>query len=211
MFRIFGLLAAALACAGAVTVSGEMSFDREGLVFSEVEGMTVVSLLDCSPTWEVGAPCLPIAVAHLVVPQGMKVTGIRLGGFETEVIEGEFALFPVQEPRPISDQSPVEFARPNPEYYGDFEYPVEIVTAGHQGSMFGYNVASIFVAPVQYTAKEKRLVFHPKVSFTLELEPAELDVVPVVHRSEKARQRIEEDLASFVLNPEDLSGYAPGK
>ena len=209
MIRAIAVLSAIFAIAAAVTVSGGLSFDRDGLMLTETEGMTVVSLAECGATWEVGAPSLPIAVAHLVIPQDMKVTGIRLDYYETEPVEGEFDVWPVQKPRPISESGPFEYVSPDPAYYGAFQYPSDVVTSGGQGSMSGYNIASVFVAPVQHTADERKLVFHPEVRFTVEMESEELDVVRIRNRSEAARRRIEENLAGLVLNPEDLAGFAP--
>ncbi len=208
--RLAAVLLTVLACSQATIVNGELAFDREELVFSVTDGMTIVGLVECGTVWEPGAPSLPIATAQLVVPQGMRVTGVVLDEFETEAIEGEFDIRPVQEPRPLSDDRPPEFTGPDPDYYGAFEYPGDIVTVGAQGSMFGYNLASVFVAPVQYNASEKKLVFHPRVRFTLEMEPAEFETAPVSNRSSKAQERIEENLAGLVLNPEDLSRFAPG-
>jgi hypothetical protein len=202
-----------LACvlAAATTVSGEMTFDREQLLLSELDGMTTVSLPGCVPTWEVGAPSVPIATAQLVVPQDMRVTGITIDGFETEAVEGEFDVYPAQQPRPLSDPGPFEYTPPDPQYYGAFEYPGSIAVSAHQGSMFGYNIASVFVAPIQYNAGEKKLVFHSRVSFTLQLEPADLGYLEVGNRSQESVRRIENHLAVLVLNPEDISTFAPGR
>lgn len=203
------LLPSLLACASGTAVTGALTFDRNELEFSQTNGMTVVSLPGHSMTWEVGAPSLPIATAKMVVPQGMEVVGVRLLGFETEPIEGEFEVFPVQEPRPISSQEEPRFTPPDPGFYGLAEYPGKIATVGKQGMMFGYNIATVFVAPVQYAASRKKLVFHPLVEFSLVLAPNEDYRKAGMERSEAARARIEQDLGEVVLNPEDIGRYAP--
>ncbi|UCG44326.1 MAG: hypothetical protein JSU73_06910 [candidate division WOR-3 bacterium] len=201
----------ACALAAAATVSGEMTFDREQLLLSELDRMTTVSLPGCVPAWEVGAPSVPIATAQLVVPQDMRVTGVTVDRFEAEVVEGEFDVYPTQQPRPLSDPGPFEYTPPDPQYYGAFEYPGSIAVNAHQGSMFGYNIASVFVAPVRYNADEKKLIFHPRVSFTLQLESADLGYLEVGNRSPESVRRIEDHLAALVLNPGDISTWAPGK
>jgi hypothetical protein len=208
MTRVFVLLLAGATFALALTVSGEMNFDRNRLGLNERGGMTVVSLERLTSTWEIGAPSLPIAVAQLVVPQDMKVTGVRLDAVETETIPGAVNVYPVQPPRPMSDPGPFAFVPPDQKYYGPM-YPAEVTTAGHQGSMFGYNIASVFVAPVQYNGADRTLVIHPRVRFTLELEPADLDYLRPGHRSPEARRRVEACIASIVLNPQDIAAYAP--
>jgi hypothetical protein len=208
MTRVFVLLLAGVTCALALTVSGEMSFDRSRLGMNERDGMTVVSLERLTSTWEVGAPSLPIAVAQMVVPQDMEVTGVRLDAVETETIPGAHDIYPVQPPRPLSDPGPFVFAPPDPKYYGS-TYPAEVATTGHQGSMFGYNIASVFIAPVQCNGSDKSLVFHPRVRFVLELEPADLGYLRPGNRSAEARRRIEAQIAGIVLNPQVVAASAP--
>jgi hypothetical protein len=193
----------------AATVETGVRFDQELLELRELDGQTVVGLSGCVPAWETGAPSVPIYVVQAVVPQGMKVTGVTLLDSETQVVEGEYDLYPVQPPRPLSDPGPFEYVGPDPQYYGAFRYPGETVVAAHQGSMFGYNIASAFVAPVRYVAAEKKLLFHPRVRFAFKLEPADLGYLEVRNRSPEAVRRIEAQLASFVVNPEDIARYAP--
>jgi hypothetical protein len=208
MMKALVLVLAGVACALALTVSGEMNFDRSRLGLNERDGMTVVSLERLTTTWEVGAPALPIAVAQLVVPQNMKVVAVRLDAVENETIPGPFDIYPVQQPRPLSDPGPFEFVPPDAKCYGS-TYPAEVITTGHQGSMFGYNIASVFVAPVQHDGAGKSLVFHPRVRFTLELAPADLGYLRPGNRSPEARRRVEASVASIVLNPQDVAAYAP--
>jgi hypothetical protein len=195
-------------CTLALTVEGEMTFDRNRLALKERDGMVYVSLERYPGTWEVGAPALPIAVAQFVVPQDLKVVAVRLDVVETETIPGKFDVYPVQPPHATSDPGRFEFAPPDLKYYGS-AYPAEIATAGHQGSMFGYNIASVLIAPVQYSGADRSLVFHPRVRFTIELEPADLGYLHPGNRSAEARRRVELQVAGIVLNPHDVAVYAP--
>jgi len=208
MFRIFGAILTAAALAAAATVSGELVFERGQLTLGQMDGMTTVSLGRCVSAWETGAPAVPIAVAQLVVPQGMKVTGVRLDAVETETIPGEVDVYPVQPPRALSDPGPFTYVPPDPKYYGAV-YPGQVATAGHQGSMFGYNIASVFVAPVQYNGAGKTLVFHTRVRFTFDLVPADLGYLRPGNRSPEARRRVEAAVASIVVNPQDVAACAP--
>jgi len=208
MFRTLTATLVLAALAAAATVTGELTFDRGQLTLKPMDGMTGVSLGRCVGAWEVGAPAVPIAVAQLVVPPGMKVMGVTVDAVETETLPGRFDVYPVQPPRVISDPEPSAYVPPDPKYYGAV-YPGEVATAGHQGSFFGYNIASVFVAPVQYSGADKSLVFHPRVRFTLELEPADLDYLRPGNRSLEARRRVEAQVASIVLNPEDVARFAP--
>jgi len=205
--RLLVIFAATCAVGFGLTVSAEMTFDREQLVLAERDGMTVVSLGRYVGAWETGAPAVPVAVAQLVVPPGMKVMGVTVDTVETEMV-GTYDLYPVQPPVPLSATDTPDFVPPDPKYY-DSVYPGEVAVAGHQGSMFGYNIASVFIAPVQYDGADKSLVFHLRVRFTLELEPAELGYLRPGNRSPEARRRVEAILAGIVLNPQDVASCAP--
>jgi hypothetical protein len=202
------LLLAGATFALALTINGEMTFDRSRLGLNERDGMTAVSLYRLTSTWEVGAPSLPIAIAQLVVPPDMKLVAVRLEAAKAETIPGTLHACPVQPPRAMTDPGPLTYVPPDPKYYGS-TYPTKVATAGRQGSMFGYNIVSIFVAPVQYNGADKSLVFHPCVRFTLELEPADLGYLRPGYRSPEARRRVEDCIASIVLNPQDIATYAP--
>jgi len=208
MMKLMLTSLAACAVGLGLTVQAEMMFDRAQLALTARDGLTVVSYGRCVTAWETGAPSLPIAVAQLVVPQDMKVVAVRLDAVETEAVPGTFDVYPVQSPRPLSDPGPSEFAPPDPKYYGS-TYPTDVTATGHQGSMFGYNIASVFVAPVQYSGVDKSLVFHPRVRFTLELEPADLGYLRPGNRSPEARRRVEAAVAGVVVNPQDVAGCAP--
>jgi len=191
----------------ALTVSGEMSFDRARLGFNERDGMTYVSLERYMSTWEVGAPSLPIAVAQFVVPPDMKVTGVTAVQVESDT-QGRYDIYPVQPPMTISETEPPDYVPPDVKYYGS-PYPGSVVTAGHQGSMFGYSIASVFVSPVQYNGADRSLVFHSRVRFSIELEPADLGYLVPGNRSAEARRRVEKMIADLVINPQDIPVCAP--
>ena len=208
MSRILLATLLSSALAAAATVSGEMDFDRGELLLAPMDGMTTVSLDRCVSAWETGAPAVPIAVAQFVVPEDMKVVAVRLDAVETETVPGAFDVYPVQPPRALSDPGPFEFTPADPKYYGSV-YPPQVVTTAHQGSMFGYNIASVFIAPAQFDGTNRSLVFHPRVRFTLELEPADLGYLRPGNRSPEARRRIEGQVAAIVLNPQDIAVCAP--
>ncbi len=208
MLKAFAAVISLAAFAAAATVTGELTFKGSGLALGEADGMTTVSLGRCVSAWETGAPAVPIAVAQLVVPQGMKFVAVRLDAVETETVPGAFDVYPVQPPRALSDPGPFDFVPADPKHY-DAVYPPQIVTTAHQGSMFGYNIASVFVAPVQYDGGNKSLVFHTRVRFTLELEPGDLGYLRPGNRSPEARRRVEAQIASIVLNPRDVAACAP--
>lgn len=208
MLKCAAVVLAAVTCTLALTVGGDVTFDRSRLSLDRRDGMTVVSLERHASTWQVGAPSLPIVVAQFVLPPDMKVTGVTVEAVESETLGGCFDIYPVQPPRSLSDVGPAESTPPDPEYYGGV-YPADIAAPGYQGSMFGYNIASVFIAPVQYDGTDRSLVFHGRVRYTLGLEPADLGYLRPGNRSPAARRHIEAQIAGIVLNPQDVAAFAP--
>jgi hypothetical protein len=202
-------LLTAAAAALALTQSAELTFDRAGLVLAERDGMTVVTLGRNVSTWETGAPALPVAVAQFVVPQGMRATAVSVTALEGETLPGSYDVYPVQPPVTLSETEPPAFVAPDARFYGLPAYPEAVTTLGHQGSMFGYNIASVFVAPVQHQGANKTLVFHPRVRFELTLEPGTAPDLRPGNRSAEARRRVELLVRSVVLNPDDVARCAP--
>jgi hypothetical protein len=209
MLRSLLAICLVVAFAAGTTVSGQVEFGIADLKLGELDGRTTVSLPECVQAWEVGAPAVPISVVHFVLPQDMKVTGVTIDAVETVGLEGKYDIYPVQPAVPLSAREMPPFVPPDPKYYSETAYPERVVTPAKQGSMFGYNVIGVFVAPVQYTASTGEVAFHTSVNFTLQLEPAELGYLRPGGRSPEAVRRIENQIAGFVINPDDVSFYAP--
>jgi hypothetical protein len=181
----------------------EMTFTRSG-------SYDLVALSGAAMTTVVGAPSLPVVAVNVVVPQNMRVTGVTCAPAAAEDVEGSFLIMPVQPPRPVSDAGKPAFVPPDPAVYNsDAPYPAELSRPAGQNSMFGYNVASLLVYPLQYSPKSKTLRFHRKLTLNLVLESADLGYLPAGNRSKEARDKVENDVRAVVLNPDDVSRFAP--
>jgi len=198
------------ASASAMVVECDLDFARSDLRLEPQNGFTTVSMPRCVPTWDIGAPSLPIFVARMVIPQGTRVAHVKVTPTAaTEILSCSLDVWPVQEPRQVSESLPASLTEPDPRYYGNCPYPAEVATVAKRGSMFGYNIASVFVAPIQYTASSRTLALHPGLHLELEIVSDDYDRQAVGRRSEQARRRIESSLVRLVLNPEDVSRFAP--
>lgn len=208
--RIAYLVALTIALASATVVKGDLSFTRSDLRLEVQSGFTTVSLPRCISALDVGAPSLPIFVARIVIPQGTHVARVSTTPTAAaEVLICSLEVWPVQEPRSVSGTLPVGFTEPDPLYYGNSPYPADVAVVGKRGSLFGYNIASVFVAPVQYTASGRTLTFHPALNLRLETEPDDCAQQSAVKRGGLARRRIESSIERLVLNPADVSRFAP--
>jgi hypothetical protein len=180
------------------------------MTFSKSGHYDLVVLEGAAMTTQVGAPSLPAIAVNVVVPQDMRVTAVTCDPAATEDIVGKFLIMPVQPPRPLSDTDTPSFVPPDPAVYASSApYPPELCKPAGQNSMFGYNVASLLVFPLQYSPKSKTLRFNRKLTLNLVLEPADLGYLPVGNRSEAAREKVENDVRAAVLNPDDVSRFAP--
>jgi hypothetical protein len=198
------------ACASDQPLTLDMS-GRE-MTFSKSGRYDLVVLEGAAMTTQVGAPSLPTIAVNVVVPQDMRVTGVTCLPTTTDEVEGSCFIVPVQRPRPISDTGRPSFVPPDPIIYNsDGPYPRALGMLAGQNSMRGYNVASLIVYPLQYSPKSRMLRFHRKLTLSLAMEPADLGYLPVGHRSREARDSVEEEIRSVVVNPADVSRFAPNE
>ena len=196
------------ACASDQPLTLDM-FGRE-MTFSKSGRYDLVVLEGAAMTTQVGAPSLPAIAVNVVVPQDMLVTGLTCVPAITDKVEGSFLIMPVQRPRPISATGKPSFVPPDPVIYSSDEpYPEALCRLAGQGSMRGYNVVSLIVYPLQYSPKSRTLRFHRKLTLSLAMEPANLGYLPVGRRSRETRDSIEEEIRSVVVNPADVSRFAP--
>jgi hypothetical protein len=206
---LFTIVLAALAArAAALQIALDLS-GRE-LRFSKSGQYDFVVLEGAVMTTEVGAPALPALAVNIVVPQGMRVTRVTCSQVATEAAEGSFLILPAQPPRPLSDTKPAAFVPPDPAVYGSAApYPSELGRVTGQSSMQGYNIASLLVYPLRYSPEQRTLEFFPRLALDLALEPTELGYLPIGKRSEERRKAAEDDVRSVVVNPDDVSRFAP--
>jgi len=207
---LLGLLAIFAAVTPAEELTFEVGFEDAALRLGKTGGYDVVSLAGATSISIPGAPALPQKGVNLVVPQGMRVVAVRASALESNRLPGRFYVCPSQPPVPTSDPGIPRFVPPDPAIYASHSaYPSVPAAFAGQGSMSGYNITSVLVTPVQYTPAESTLVLNRLISLELTLEPAELGYLPVGNRNDRTKARIEDDLRSYVLNPEDLSRFAP--
>ena len=197
-------------CADRNTVSAKLEFGRADLEFQERQAMVAVTMPGYGENWKTGAPMLPVSACHLVIPPGAVFEDIVIRRCESEVVAGEFDILPVQATEPVSSSGSPKVTPPDPRYYGIPLYPENVVWFARQSVMSGYNIVSVFVAPLQYEAAEKRLVFHPLVEFSVRFEQGHAGSSAPSGGDTQEKEQVEEGLARIVSNPEDLGRFAPG-
>jgi hypothetical protein len=200
-----------------------LRFSRSDLSFSEVEGYDVVKLQGCDYLLEVGKPMLPSQEVKVALPAGMEAKSVRVLNVTSEVVAGEYSIFPVQPPRKTNQSSEdLDLVAPDAAVYGSSQaYPENLVEFLYQTDLAGQGMAVIRVNPVQYVPSSGKLTMYTSLSFMVEGVGGYQcgDYLPA-SISETGRQMYEKSVRDMVINPGEVelvagdpplvSGVEPG-
>ncbi len=189
----------------AYDMSFTLLFPYEDLITGKHNDFTELYLKETIPNFEIGAPMVPVKSISIVLPPNMRIDKIIVDTTESFVLDGSYIPYPVQPPVPIGYPQK-KFVSPDNKFYSVI-YPSQIVHFAHQGSMFGYNIASILIYPIQYEP-EKKLRFHKMIRFVVTLRAEKLDCIRPNY-SLKARLEVENKIKRIIFNPEDIKNYRP--
>jgi hypothetical protein len=180
-------------------------FSQSELYFYQEKGFARIQLPHCRSLTQVGAPELPQKGISLVIPQDVKVGGVRILSYKRELIEGEFYLYPTQEKVPIGFP-PATFAEPDPLIYdSDSPYPGKIMEVTGDGYMEGFHLVHLLVYPLEYIPKQKKLYLHTDIEFEIEY----VDGKRNYFRPSRIDESTIAKLSSLVYNPKDVELYKP--
>lgn|GEM_PF-1580500 len=190
-------------CLGNLT--SEVSFSVSDVVITAKGEFTSVSLPGSFHTTQPGAPDIPLVSTSFVIPQDVRVTGVRVLSTEREAIPGDFYLYPAQQEVPIGFTAP--FAEPDDAIYeSKSPYPGKVIEVAGDGFMGGYHVAGLFIYPLEYVPSERRLYFYSTIRLELQYEPAERQYVAPPYGVSRSYEDI---LRRNVKNPEDIRLHTP--
>ncbi|MBN2465718.1 hypothetical protein JXD38_08890, partial [candidate division WOR-3 bacterium] len=168
--------------------------------------------LGCS-TSEPGYPNLPLAIYNVVIPPDAEVTGVDVVSLSTQTLSGEFNIYPSQRPRVLANDDrrmtngASAFVPPDAKAYASSEaYPAQAVSFTRSGSMGGYRIASIQVAPVRYYAAEKRAEMVTRIKVAVHYQRNRHEVLRLDQSQVDLMGR---NVRALVANPEQVAGWAP--
>jgi hypothetical protein len=188
-------------------VRHSIEFSKDQLSFDRFMGYDVVRLVEGSHLAEPGRPMLPSREIKIALPEGMRVTGIRVLNTETEEIPGKFDIFPAQVPKEIGlPEKDSDFVEPDMNIYSsELPYPLDVAEFIHQTDLAGQGMAVVLLYPLQYVPSQKRLLFHNDIT---------LEILGVggyrcgdylsPNISERGRSTYEKMVEGLVQNPEDV-------
>ena len=186
-------------------IQHKVSFSKSDVTILFQEGFSKVRLPGCLVPGEPGSPELPVKSVSLVIPQDVKVTGVRLVSAEKQRIKGNYFIYPAQLKVPFGEIAP--FSEPNKKIYeSEKPYPGKVIELAGDGFMNGYHIAGVLVYPLQYIPAKGELYLYTDVVFEVQYESAIRDYVkPREIRSDVFKKRVE----SIIDNPQELEHYEP--
>ena len=144
---ILTLLATAL-FAQAQTIEKIYHFNQP--VVSERDGYQQIAFQNCLPIGQVGEPTLPWQSVSLMLPQGQEAVSIDVELSDFVELEGTFNLYPYQQPRPISNEEEIPFAKNETLYRSGNAYPTRNFSNVNTQYLNGVAFAFSGFTPLQY-------------------------------------------------------------
>lgn len=182
-------------------------FSLSDLTFSEYNGYDVVKIKDGVANTEVGKPSIPFIVANFVIPPDAEVVDVAVVEKKTQEIPGTYNICPVQTPRPISYKGDVPFVEPAPDVYSSSNpYPEKDIVSFPSGSMSGFRIAGIFVNPMKYIPKEKKLILTTELTVKVQYREG---VYNPIRLTEKQREVFSQGVELIVVNHNDIARFSP--
>ena len=135
----------------------DVPLEPVGYWIDEVNGYERIHLNQASViATKCGAPEIPAFICHYLIPQDQTVREIAVVEEVWEEEDGDYTIYPSQ--KQTSLESTAVFTEPNPDIYDlSTPMPAQPLVSYDCGSVRGYRILQIAVAPVRYYPKQKKL------------------------------------------------------
>jgi hypothetical protein len=164
---ILFLLAATL-FAQAQTIEQTYHFSQPFV--SERDGYQQIGFQGCLPAGIVGEPTLPWQCISLMLPQGQEAVSVNVEFFDYVELEGTFNLYPYQQPRPISSDKEIPFAKNESLYHSESIYPSARYNTVKTQYLNGVGMAFSGFTPVRYTPATGQVSYAQTVKVSIETQ-----------------------------------------
>jgi len=213
------------ACVGnviAATVSATITFSEEDFDFSQpvVDNVTYDHIsCDGGKDYAVtpGYPTLPVVNYSVSIPYGSTITAVETTSSNSEVLEGDFYVYPAQEPiRTTTDlefdyrnapdwDEPWEFTAPDEDLYSSSDlWPSNILVNNGHGVSRGYLLQDFSLFPFQWTADDKELKLYTSVTVRVTYTPPGSPPTATRYEWPNLYDMWGDAVKACVLNPEDV-------
>jgi len=198
------LVIVAITFAGTITKT--FNFAETDLSFDRYNNYIIPNLPGYDHTLEVGSPYLPMATYNVLVPASAEVVSITVENSQSVEIPGVFDVMPTPEYQPISLTTGPIINANQAVYTQNTAYPNKLVDFSATSEKSGYRITGFSLYPVQYFPLEKRLVFYKRITIKINYEEGKVTPMLLTARQKEV---FENEIQSIVLNPEDISRFAP--
>lgn len=149
-----------------------------------------------------GEPWLPFMVKSYVLPQGTRISGVKLEVLKSRTIYIDKPVYPAQPLRPLSSTKSIGFAAPAEEIYSMnepySEFAAEVL---NEGVLEGQRIATVALYPLRYTPGSGKLEIAEKMTLSIQYE-RDPSWVPTTIPSRSIQQSLNSRLAAIVENPQ---------
>ncbi|MBR4561677.1 MAG: T9SS type A sorting domain-containing protein [Bacteroidales bacterium] len=180
---------------------------------SERDGYQQIGLQGCLPYGTVGEPTLPWQSVSLILPQGQEAVSINMEFADFVELEGSFNLYPYQQPRPISSEKEIPFAKKESLYRSEKSYPTTCYGRVNTQYLNGVAVAISGFTPLRYVPATGKVSYARTVTVTIETTMSRDDhsrKLWLTPENEASLQRLAQNanlLNTYSKRGRDIGGY----
>ena len=167
----------------------------------------------CLPNGIVGEPSLPWQSVSLMLPQGQEAVSINIEFADFVEIDGSYNLMPAQQPRPVSCEKVVPFAKNESIYRSENVYPTRSYNKATTQYLNGVAFAFSAFTPVQYVPATGKVSYAQTVKVTIETQASRDDhsrklwLTPENEQSIKRLAQNANLLGSYNKRGREIGGY----
>jgi hypothetical protein len=206
MKSLFILLFAATLTFGSNIVKN-FTFSKNDLRIQKQDGYDLLEMKNFNYPTEEGKPSLPYYSISVLIPPTAEIKEVKIIDYEKISIPGEYLLYPTQRPMPVSQHTPIQFVPPDEEIYSlTTEYPKNRLNTIKSGCKSGFRIAGIFLYPLSYIPKERKLFLYKRLKLRIEFEEG---IYPLQNLTISQKSLFSQDVRSLVINPEDINRFSP--
>ena len=163
---LFLALLAATMFAQAETIEHVYHFNQP--VVSERDGYQQIGFQGCLPSGTVGEPTLPWQSISLLLPQGQEAVSMHVEFLDYVEMNGEYNLYPYQQPRPYSLDKAIPFSKNENLYRSAEAYPSRNYGSVNTQYLNGVALAFGGFTPVQYVPATGKVSYAQTVIVRIE-------------------------------------------
>ena len=205
------MLLAATLFAQAQTIEQTYHFSQP--VVSEHDGYQQIGLQGCLPLGQVGEPTLPWQSVSLILPQGLEAVSINVEFSDFVELEGTFNLYPYQQPRPVSSEKEIPFAKKESLYRSEDSYPTHSFSEVSTQYLNGVAFALSGFTPMQYVPATGKVSYAQTVKVSIETAMSRDDhsrklwLTPENEASIKRLAQNDNVLSTYTVRGRAIGGY----